>query len=122
MNHTVLKLLKPNDLNSTNTFFGGEILKWVDEVLGTFSLYHLESYGIAIVSMEKTRFHAPSRQKDLLEMGVDVTSYGKTSLRLSVNIHNLTADKLVFSIDEAVLVALDENGKPFPHGKSFSEN
>ena len=37
------KLIKPGDLNSNNTLFGGALLRWIDEEAGIYAMTKLQS-------------------------------------------------------------------------------
>ena len=41
MKYRTRKLIKPEDLNSRETLFGGQLLKWIDEEAAIFAMCQL---------------------------------------------------------------------------------
>ena len=43
MNFYTRKLIKPEDLNSRGTLFGGRLLQWIDEEAAVYAMCQLET-------------------------------------------------------------------------------
>lgn len=115
------KWVKPDDLNPNNTLFGGKLLAWIDEEAALYSVIQLENQRIVTKYMSEINFMSSARQGDIVEIGMDVVKFGKTSLTLKCEVRNMQNRKTIIKVDQIVIVNLDENGKPTPHGKSKIE-
>jgi acyl-CoA hydrolase len=69
--------------------------------------------------MSAVNFEAPAVLGDIIEVGCDVVKFGSTSITVKAVIRNKTTKKNICTVEEIVFVALDENGKPTPHGKTY---
>ena len=119
MDYKTRKLVKPPDLNSQNALFGGQLLKWIDEEIGIFAMHHLEVKAVATKIISEIDFKSPAFQGDMIEIGVEVVDYGRSSVVLRVDVRNLATKKTILSLDKVVMVSVDENYKPIYHGKFF---
>ena len=111
------KLIKPEDLNANNTLFGGKLLLWIDEEAAIFAMCKLDTKKLVTKFISDINFISPAYQGDVIEIGVSVLSFGKTSLTLKVIVRNKDTSKLIIEIDKFVFVSVDESGSPKPHGK-----
>ena len=68
--------------------------------------------------MSTVNFMNPAFQGDIVEIGTEVISIGRTSITLSCSLRNKTTQKDIVLVDKIVFVAVDEQGIPTPHGKS----
>jgi acyl-CoA thioesterase YciA len=59
---------------------------------------------------------APSRQGDLIEVGIRATAFGRTSLTMRAEVRNMLTRDRVLAIERIVFVGIDEHGMPQPHG------
>jgi acyl-CoA hydrolase len=62
-----------------------------------------------------------AKQGDIIEIGIEVVNFGRTSLTLSCEVRNKMTHQTIITIDKIVFVSLDENGNPQPHGKTEVE-
>jgi acyl-CoA thioesterase YciA len=111
-------LIKPEDLNAGNTLFGGRLLQWVDEQAAIYAMCQLDSKNIVTKLVSTINFVSPARQKDIIEIGVQATKFGRTSISLHVVVRNKDTEEIICDIENMVFVSVDENGKPTPHGKT----
>lgn len=111
------KLIKPEDLNAGNTLFGGRVLQWIDEEAAIYAMCQLDTKLIVTKLISEVNFVAPAHQGDVIDIGVDVVSFGKTSLTLKVVIRNKDTGLTICQIEKMVFVSVDNEGKPTPHGK-----
>lgn len=117
MQYRTRKLIKPSDLNSRGTLFGGQVLKWIDEEAAIFCICQLGSPNIVTKAMSEINFSQTAKTGDVVEIGCEVVKFGNTSITVSCDVRNKNTKQSIIRIDEIVFVLLDENGKPKPHGK-----
>lgn len=118
MRYRTRKLVKPGDLNPENTLFGGRLLEWIDEECAIFAACQLGTLKLRTKIIGEVDFKAPAHQGDVVEIGVDVATFGNTSITLKAEVRNKNTKQTIVSIDKIVMVSVDENGKPKPHGKT----
>lgn len=118
MQYRTRKLIKPADLNGSNTLFGGKLCEFVDEECAIYASCQLETQSLRTKIISEINFQAPAFQNDIIEIGVDVINFGKTSITLRCEVRNKNTKQLILTVDKIVMVAVDENGKPKPHGKT----
>lgn len=112
------KLIKPGDLNPRGTLFGGQVLKWIDEEVAIYATCQLGTPNLVTKLISEINFISPSFLGDVIEIGVEATKFGKTSLTMKCVVRNKNTEAIVVSIDNLVFVSVDENGKPTPHNKT----
>jgi acyl-CoA hydrolase len=118
MKYRTRKLIKPADLNSRGTLFGGSLLKWIDEEAAIFAICQLGSSSIVTKAMSEINFVQTARVGDIIEFGMDFVKYGTTSVTICCDVRNKNTKQSIIKVDKIVFVLLDGNGKPYPHGKS----
>lgn len=116
MNFHSRKLVKPGDLNSNQTLFGGGLLSWIDEEAAIYAIIQLGNERTVTKYMSEINFVSSARQGDIIEMGLAVVHWGTTSLTLRAVVRNVFTGEVIIAIDKIVMVGLDENGEPKPHG------
>ena len=115
------KLVKPEDLNSNGTLFGGKVLAWIDEEAALYTIIQLENPKIVTKYISEINFMSAAKQGDIVEIGMDVVKFGKTSLTLNCEVRNKMNHETIVTVDNIIMVNLGENGKPAPHGKTKIE-
>jgi acyl-CoA hydrolase len=115
------KWVKPEDLNPNSTLFGGRLLAWIDEELALYSVIQLQNNKIVTKHMSEINFVSSAKQGDIVEIGIDVVNFGKTSLTLTCQVRNMMTREIIITIDTITMVSLDANGKPTPRGKTQIE-
>ena len=118
MNYRTRKLIKPRDLNSHGTLFGGRVLEWIDEEAAIFAICQLNNSNVVTKAMSEINFLSSAKVGDVVELGMELVGFGKTSITLSCNVRNKKTKVSIIKIDKIVFVSLDENGKPKEHGKN----
>ena len=121
MNFKTRKLIKYEDLNSRGSLFGGQVLKWIDEEASIYTVCQLDTNKIVTKLMSEINFMRPAYLNDIIEIGVDVVSFGKTSITLEVVARIKDTKNEILKIDKMVFVSVDEDGKPIPHGKTMKK-
>ncbi|MDE0536528.1 acyl-CoA thioesterase [Tenacibaculum sp. L6] len=115
------KWVKPEDLNPNGTLFGGRLLQWIDEEVALYAIIQLEIPKTVTKFMSEIDFVSSAKQGDIIEIGIDVVKFGRTSITLCCEVRNKITRKTIIAIDKIIMVSLDEEGKPFAHGKSKIE-
>ncbi|HEY0245820.1 MAG TPA: hotdog domain-containing protein [Mucilaginibacter sp.] len=118
MNFYTRKWVKPEDLNAHGTLFGGSLLRWIDEEAAIYSIIQLGTNSCVTKYMSEINFINSARQGDIIELGIKATHFGHTSLTLMCEVRNKITHKTILTVDKIVFVSVDENGKPFKHGRT----
>lgn len=112
----VAKMVFPGTTNHYDTLFGGEALKWMDEV-AYIAATRFARKQVVTISTEQVDFKRPIPSGILVELVARVVKVGRTSLKVEVNIflEELYSDKREKAITGHFnFVAIDENKKPTP--------
>jgi acyl-CoA hydrolase len=115
------KWIKPEDLNANGTLFGGRLLAWITEEAALYSIIQLENKKIVLKYMSEINFMHLATQGDIVEIGIQVVRFGSTSLTLKCEARNKMTRETIATVDQLILVNLDDEGKPKPHGKTRVE-
>lgn len=115
------KWIKPEDLNPNGTLFGGRLLEWIDEEAALYAIIQLENPKTVTKYMSEINFGSSAKKGDIIEIGLDVVGFGKSSLTLCCEVRNKMTRETIITIDKIVMVSLGENELPTPHGKSSIE-
>ena len=90
------KLIKPGDLNSNNTLFGGALLRWIDEEAGIYAMTKLNSKRVVTKYISEIDFRSSSRQGEVIEIGLKFLSIGNTSISFKCEVRNIFTKKIQF--------------------------
>ena len=115
------KWVKPEDLNPNKTLFGGKLLAWIDEEAALYSIVQLENSHVVTKHMSEINFMSSAREGDIVEIGIEVVKFGRTSLVLKCEVRNKMTHETIITVDRITMVNLDENGSPKHHGKTQVE-
>ena len=118
MNYKTRKLIRPEDLNARGTLFGGALLKLIDEEAAIYAMCQLDTKDIVTKLISEVNFMAPSYLGDIIEIGVDVKEFGRTSITLEIDVRNKDTEKSILKIDKMIFVCVDQDGGSKPHGKT----
>ncbi len=112
----VSKMVFPSTTNHYDTLFGGEALKWMDEV-AYIAATRFARKPVVTISTEQVDFKRPIPSGILVELVARVVHVGRTSLKVEVTIflEELYSDKREKAITGHFnFVAIDEHKKPTP--------
>jgi acyl-CoA thioesterase YciA len=115
------KWVKPEDLNANGTLFGGRLLAWIDEEAALYTIVQLENSKIVTKYMSEINFTASAKQGDIIEIGIEVVKFGTSSITLRSEVRNKMTHETIITVDRIIMVNLDSEGKPAPHGKTQIE-
>lgn len=108
------RAVMPSMTNHKNVLFGGELMKWMDEVSGIAAKRFAQS-DVSTVAVEQVKFYKPIPLGKFVDVVGTVAAVGNTSLRVQVTVmmdnepeqEEILAAEAVF-----VYVALNDEGKP----------
>src|SRR3970040_912143 len=115
------KWVKPEDLNPNGTLFGGQLLALVGGEMALYSIVQLENSRVVTKHMSEINFRSSAKQGDIIEIGIAVVKFGKTSLTLKCEVRNMMTRETIITIDNTTMVNLGADGKPKAHGKTQIE-
>ena len=115
------KWVKPEDLNPNGTLFGGRLLEWIDEEAALYTIVQLENSKIVTKYISEINFMASAKKGDIVEMGMEVTKFGRSSITMKCEARNMMTRETILTVDNIIMVNLGEDGKPAPHGKTKVE-
>jgi len=115
------KWVKPEDLNPNGTLFGGRLLQWIDEEVALYAIIQLEIPKTVTKFMSEIDFVSSAKKGDIIEIGIEVVKFGTSSITLACEVRNKITRKTIIDINKIIMVCLDEDGSPMPHGKTKIE-
>ena len=115
------KWVKPEDLNPNETLFGGRLLQWIDEEAALYALVQLDNPKIVTKFISDINFQEKAEKGDIVEIGMEVVRFGKTSLTIRCEARNMMTRKTIITIENITMVNLGPDGKPAPHHKTKVE-
>ncbi|WP_299128655.1 hotdog domain-containing protein [uncultured Winogradskyella sp.] len=115
------KWVKPEDLNPNGTLFGGQLLAWIDEEAALYTIIQLENSKIVTKYMSEINFMASAKKGDIVEIGIEVTHFGRTSITMKCEARNKMTRETILTVENMIMVNLGFDGKPAPHGKTEVE-
>jgi len=121
MNFHTRKWVRPTDLNPNATLFGGRLLEWIDEEAALYTIVQLENKHVVTKFISEINFINAPRQGDIIEIGIEAVTFGRTSITLRCEVRNKLTREDILSIAKITMVNLGEDGKPLAHGKTKIE-
>lgn len=115
------KLIKPENLNANNTLFGGALLRWIDEEAGIYAMTKLNSQKVVTKYISEIDFVSSAQQGDIVEIGIQFLSIGRTSITFKCKVRNIFSKKTILSIEKIVFVKVDSNEMPVAHGVTVED-
>lgn len=112
------KWVKPEDLNPNGTLFGGQLLAWIDEEAALYTAMQLDNTKVVTKYISEINFMSSAQQGDIIEIGMDIVNFGKSSLTIRCEARNMMNQKTILTVENIVMVNLEVNGDPKPHGKT----
>ncbi|MFP3833719.1 acyl-CoA thioesterase [Chryseobacterium sp. SIMBA_028] len=121
MNYHTRKWVKPEDLNPNHSLFGGRLLQWIDEEAALYAIIQLENTKVVTKFISEINFVSSAKQGDIIEIGIEASHFGSSSITLKCNVRNKMTHQTIITVDKIVMVNLDNDGNPAPHGKTQIE-
>ena len=70
--------------------------------------------------ISEINFVSPAHLGDIVEFGMNVISFGRTSITIECVVRNKETGDVIVKIDKMVFVSVDKDGHSTPHGKTGS--
>ncbi|MFD0861925.1 acyl-CoA thioesterase [Sungkyunkwania multivorans] len=121
MRFNTRKAVKPGDLNPNDTLFGGRLLEWIDEEAALYAVIQLENRKVVTKFMSEINFVSSARLGDIVEIGIEVVKFGRSSLVLKCEARNKMTHETILTVENITMVNLDDYGRPKAHGKTKIE-
>ena len=106
-------LICPAHINHYGRLFGGQLLKWIDELAGMVAIRHCGT-TVTTAAIDNLQFHAPAYTGDMIVLQGMVTYVGRTSMEIRVDTFREALDGTRVMINRAYIdmVAIDSEGHP----------
>ncbi|ABL64989.1 acyl-CoA thioesterase [Chlorobium phaeobacteroides] len=115
------KLVLPEHLNHFGFLFGGNLLKWIDEVSYIAVTLDYPGCNFVTIGLDKVEFKQSIRGGTILCFVTEKSKIGNTSIEYTVNVHKdriETREKVIVFSTKITFVCLDKNGVKKPLDKS----
>ena len=101
------------DINGFGRLFGGQLLKWIDEVAGMVAKRHTRR-NVITASVDSLSFLRGAYVKDTVVIIGKVTYVGNTSMEVKVDtyVEALSGERTPINHAYFTMVALDKNDRP----------
>ena len=105
-------IVRPSHINHYGRLFGGQLLKWIDELAGIVATRHANA-NITTAAIDNLQFKAPAYKGNLVVLQGMVTYVGRYSMEIRVDTYVEDLDGARKMINRAYIdmVAIDDNGK-----------
>jgi len=106
-------LISPAHINHYGRLFGGQLLKWIDELAGIVAIRHCGA-TITTAAIDNLQFKAPAYTGDMVVLQGQITYVGRTSMEVRVDTYREALDGSRQMINRAYIdmVSIDCNGRP----------
>ena len=105
-------LICPAHINHYGRLFGGQLLKWIDELAGIVAIRHCGA-TVTTAAIDNLQFQAPAYTGDMIVLQGRVTYVGHSSMEIRVDTYREALDGERRMINRAYIdmVAIDSTGK-----------
>ena len=105
--------VRPAHINHYGRLFGGELLKWIDELAGIVAIRHSDA-TVTTAAVDNLQFKAPAYAGDLVVLQGMVTYVGRTSMEIRVDtyVESQGGDRNMINRAYIDMVAINSSGTP----------
>ena len=105
-------LIRPTHINHYGRLFGGELLKWIDELAGIVAIRH-SGCTITTAAIDNLQFTKPAFAGQMVVLCGRVTYVGRTSMEIRVDTYTEALDGTRQHINKAYIdmVAINDDGQ-----------
>lgn len=105
-------IVRPSHINHYGRLFGGELLKWIDEVAGIVAIRHAGT-TVTTAAIDNLQFKAPAYQGEVVVLQGMVTYVGRSSMEIRVDTYREELDGKRTMINRAYIdmVAINDKGE-----------
>ena len=106
-------LICPAHINHYGRLFGGQLLKWIDELAGIVAIRHCGA-TVTTAAIDNLQFQAPAYAGDMVVLQGMVTYVGRTSMEIRVDTYREALDGKREMINRAYIdmVSINAEGQP----------
>ena len=106
-------LIRPAYINHYGRLFGGQLMKWIDELAGIVATRH-SGATVTTAAIDNLQFQAPAYEGELVVLQGMVTYVGRTSMEIRVDtyVEDLNGDRQMINRAYIDMVAIDSEGHP----------
>ena len=106
-------LICPAHINNYGRLFGGNLLKWIDELAGIVAIRHAGT-TVTTAAIDNLQFKAPAYSGDMVVLQGRVTYVGRSSMEIRVDTYREALDGTRQMINRAYIdmVAINDKGEP----------
>ena len=106
-------LIRPAHINHYGRLFGGELLKWIDELAGIVAIRHCGT-TVTTAAIDNLQFQAPAYTGEMIVLEGRVTYVGRSSMEIRVDTYREALNGTREMINRAYMdmVAIDCKGQP----------
>ena len=106
-------LICPAHINHYGRLFGGNLLKWIDELAGIVAIRHCGT-TVTTAAIDNLQFRGPAYTGDMVVLRGWVTSVGRTSMEVRVDTYRESLEGKREMINRAYIdmVAINCKGQP----------
>ncbi len=106
-------LVRPSHMNHYGRLFGGELLKWIDELAGIVATRHSNAM-VTTAAIDNLQFQAPAYEGDMVVLQGMVTYVGRSSMEIRVDTYTekLSGQRKMINRAYIDMVAIDDQGQP----------
>lgn len=106
-------LIRPTHINHYGRLFGGQLLKWIDELAGIVAIRHCGA-TVTTAAIDNLQFQAPAYAGEMIVLQGMVTYVGRSSMEIRVDTYREALDGTREMINRAYIdmVAINCQGKP----------
>ena len=106
-------LICPAHINHYGRLFGGQLLKWIDELAGIVAIRHCGG-TVTTAAIDNLQFQAPAFPGDMIVLRGTITSVGRTSMEVRVDTYReaLNGDREMINRAYIDMVCINCRGVP----------
>ena len=106
-------LICPAHINHYGRLFGGQLLKWIDELAGIVAIRHCGT-TVTTAAIDNLQFQAPAYTGDMIVLQGRVTYVGRTSMEIRIDTYREALDGTREMINRAYIdmVSINCKGQP----------
>ena len=106
-------LICPAHINHYGRLFGGQLLKWIDELAGIVAIRHCGA-TVTTAAIDNLQFHAPAYSGDMIVLEGVVTSVGRSSMEVRVDTYRemLNGSREMINRAYIDMVSINCKGEP----------
>ena len=104
-------LIRPSHINHYGRLFGGQLLKWIDELAGIVATRHSGAV-VTTAAIDNLQFKAPAYVGEMIVLQGTVTYVGRSSMEIRVDtfMETLKGERKMINRAYIDMVAIDSDG------------